>query len=314
MGPTNNPSNLPTNNPSNLPTNNPTSTPSIIPTNNPTLSIVTTYDTTLVTAERISSPESTTMGIKDTNITVIVCDNDTPCKQDIVCDVGRDCKVYCNEYSSCKKLNIFGSMYTEINCIGFESCEGTTFYGNLSSELQINCEGTNSSCTNVQVYCPFTANIDIAQKKCRISNNGKGGKDIHRNLDFYSLHGFYDLDLSNYSAELVMDWRDNKITNQMHCGPNFENSCYLNENLYCDCMDEGWFLRVVVGVCGLLLIVAIVLCVCCIRKQCKFGKKHDKKESKYSIVSAQSHDVEIVPIMESANPLVQLQAIAEHSD
>ena len=127
-------------------------------------------------------------------------------------------------------------------CAGMESCKNVVFNAEYSSYLEVDCIGLNG-CGDIDVYCPE----NVAQnKKCVLRG---GNKDIHRNLNFYAIHGFADLYISEYNAILentsiinnVTEERESKNLNRMHCGAaedGYPSFCRLNASLLCDC-GEG---------------------------------------------------------------------------
>ena len=138
------------------------------------------------------------------------------------------------------------------------------------------------------MWCP--RNINKNQKQCSIWNLGIGeNQDYHRNLEFYCLNGFDDLNLDNYSAVLIKDEYNMNITNMMHCGTNYNLSCNLNDSLLCNCIGQDFvtplsdteLIAVIIGAIVIGIIIIIVLVYYFV-----LGPKVEKKhEPKYSSVT-----------------------------
>eukprot|EP01084_Bolivina_argentea_P043078 79401_1 len=90
-------------------------------------------------------------------------------------DVDTSLDVYCNDKSACTDTNIFCPLYTTCNivCAAIEkSCKSMDIYiNNKESDINLNCSGFASGCTNSKFVCDGTSKNIISQLRYYNYNN-----------------------------------------------------------------------------------------------------------------------------------------------
>eukprot|EP01083_Nonionella_stella_P019590 54405_1 len=274
-----------------------------------------------------STTESTDDQDAEDSFIVITCDERNPCDTDIICNES-ECHVICNADDSCRSSNIYGTkqnsilsvecngeasckganlfgrdlLYLMVTCSGYEACKTANFYGNNSKLLSIECLDSGGSCQDMNVYCPLDS------KGCVVSNDDREGHDIHSNLDFYAVHGFDDLDLSKYDAELVWSEEDN-ATNMMHCGTHYQSFCVMNSSLFCECVGDEipfWTPHITVSeivamsVSGAVLLSIVGLIGLCVR----YNRNRTKSRAKVKKEENAQIEMENKQLMQNSSDII----------
>eukprot|EP01084_Bolivina_argentea_P288753 495657_1 len=165
------------------------------------------------------------MDIEYTEYGLYACRNaiiNCPLNSDYTCDIS----VYGD--SALQNANIkCNGAECNILCNGLGGCQRSIFNGTDASLLNILCMPNGiqlNTCSDMKVICPIydMNNNNNNNKRCIIGGNG----DDHRELQLFCKNAWDDINILNYSAEILSG------LNSMNCGySNYNNSCLLNEGV-----------------------------------------------------------------------------------
>eukprot|EP01084_Bolivina_argentea_P119279 211509_1 len=121
---------------------------------------------------------------------------------------------------------IYGPTYADVNiqCNGIGACNDAVFYGNDSVKLNIGCNSNGDACQDMHVYCPTKTQF------CSIYGSAM---DEQKDLQIFARGSWNDISISDeYKVNAIINTNEES---RMNCGSEYDVSCLINSNWYCDC-------------------------------------------------------------------------------
>ena len=163
----------------------------------------------------------------------IICDEETSCAATtITCPQHFICDVTCSGIGSCDTTEIlcpYGESCT-INCNNERSCQSATIRAEYASQLTLNDCSDDLSCNGMSIYFPPNTN---GYPRATI-NGGDNLKAINgRSLHFYAIFGWHDLKIINYDGNFAEN-----VNAFMHCLPSYTSACSLSSTSWTCAQSE----------------------------------------------------------------------------
>eukprot|EP01084_Bolivina_argentea_P157442 274369_1 len=146
----------------------------------------------------------------------------------ITCETNEDCTINCQTANSCENALVECPINNKCNitCSAPYSCQDLSINGTYSSLLIINdcTNGNKYTCSGLSIYFPANTN----GKPNGIINVGNNFNSVSKQLKFYAINGWIDINTSLYNGNFQKGNEGQGINGSMFCSPHYNEQCILN--------------------------------------------------------------------------------------